>query len=473
MSYQSTVSSRGDGFGAQLRAEWTKFWSVRSTKVCTGLGVLLTIGLSVLASNAGGTDANNQPPFTDRFSLVYQPLPGDGSITARLASQANSHEWAKAGVIVKADTSSGSTYAALVATPAHGLRMEAEFTRTVASLPGAAPTWLRLTRTGGTVAGYTSPDGTTWHRVGGVTLAGLPATVQVGLMVASPSVVETVKAAGGSDTRGRATIGRAVFDSVTVQSGGLAPWRQVDIGDASGGSLSRAGGAFTVTGSGDISGYGIASWVTPGNDDTVSNSLVGLQFGLIAMVALGIVFAAAEYKTGIVRTTFAASPRRGRVLAAKAVVLGATAFVAGLLASVAAYLAAQPGLHSNGYNPPAYPHRAITEPTVLRAVVGAALVLGVLAVFGLAISTLLRRSVRSLALVLGLMLVPQIVGAAVLSLGTDLWLHRLTPVAGLAITQTRQRFDTAISPWGGFGVLAGYAAVALVAAILAVRRRDA
>jgi hypothetical protein len=46
-------------------------------------------------------------------------------------------------------------------------------------------------------------------------------------------------------------------------------------------------------------------------------------------------------------------------------------------------------------------------------------------------------------------------------------------VAGLAIQQTRLRFDTAIGPWAGLGVLCGYAAVALVAALWLLRRRDA
>jgi hypothetical protein len=79
-----------------------------------------------------------------------------------------------------------------------------------------------------------------------------------------------------------------------------------------------------VTGSGDVSGYGIASWRNPGNDDMVVNSLAGVQIGLMAVVALGVLFATSEYKTGTVRTTFAASPRRGRVLVAKAIVLSGT-----------------------------------------------------------------------------------------------------------------------------------------------------
>jgi ABC-type transport system involved in multi-copper enzyme maturation permease subunit len=57
--------------------------------------------------------------------------------------------------------------------------------------------------------------------------------------------------------------------------------------------------------------------------------------------------------------------------------------------------------------------------------------------------------------------------------GVTRWVQRLTPTAGLAIQQTRDRFDTAIGPWAGFGVLCAYAAVALGAAYWLLRRRDA
>jgi ABC-type transport system involved in multi-copper enzyme maturation permease subunit len=55
----------------------------------------------------------------------------------------------------------------------------------------------------------------------------------------------------------------------------------------------------------------------------------------------------------------------------------------------------------------------------------------------------------------------------------QLWLNRATPLAGLALQQTRDRFDNAIGPWGGFGVLCAWAAVALGLAYWQLRRRDA
>jgi ABC-type transport system involved in multi-copper enzyme maturation permease subunit len=482
--HRSAVPTRGDGFAATLRAEWTKFVSVRSTRLCLLLTAVLTVLMSVLLSIAGGTDANDGPRYTDAFSFVYQPMTGDGTITARVASQQPSQEWAKAGVIVKAGTGSGAPYAAVLVTPRHGVRMEDRFTTEIPV--GTGYRWLRLTRTGTTVTGYVSADGVAWRRAGTATLDGLPATAEVGLFVTSPPRLTSAAIPGGYETHAVTTTGQATFDNVTLSpAGGQAAraWSHTDVSPGAGakdplgtqvaGGFTDRGGSLTVTGSGDISGYGIASFQGGGDDDVVVNSLVGVAVGLIVVITLGVIFAGAEYKTGIVRTTFAASPRRGRVLAAKAVVLGSAVFVVGLVTSVAAFLLSQPGQHRHGFNAPAYPHPSLLSAPVLRAVAGTALVLAVLAVFSLAVGTLLRRPVRALVLLLSLVIVPQLVGTAALSLGAQQWINRVTPVAGLAIQHTRPRFDVAISPWLGFAVLCGYAVVATVAALVTVRRRDA
>jgi ABC-type transport system involved in multi-copper enzyme maturation permease subunit len=269
-----------------------------------------------------------------------------------------------------------------------------------------------------------------------------------------------------------------VFDNVRVGAT-AATWVDDDVfppgarlDPAEVGSSARAGGTVTVIGSGDVTGYGIASWRFGGDDDTVITSLSGVQVGLMAVVALGVLFATSEYKTGTIRTTFAASPRRGRVLAAKVIVLGGAMFASGLVACVAAFLITQPTLRANGYRPPVYAELSLTDGPVLRAVLGTALFLAVLAVFSLGVGAIRRRTVGAIVIVTALVVVPQII-APIMSLSAELWINRLTPVAGLAIQQSRERFDTAIGPWTGLGVLCVYAAVALFLAFWRLRRRDA
>jgi len=239
------------------------------------------------------------------------------------------------------------------------------------------------------------------------------------------------------------------------------------------GGFTRSGDTFTVTGSGDISGYGIASFDPPGDDDIVVYSLIGVQLSLLVAVAFGVLVATSEYRTGTVRTTFAATPRRGRVLAAKATVVGGTTLLAGLVGAPLGFLLAQPGLRDSGYAPPAYPAPSLADATTLRAVLGTALFLAVLALFSLGVGMVMRRSARAISLVVALLLVLSIVGDAVPSLAAYQWLHRIGPLAGLAIQTTRPRFDTPIGPWAGMGVLVAWAAVALGCAFWLLRRRDA
>ncbi|MFG2091375.1 MULTISPECIES: hypothetical protein [unclassified Spirillospora] len=140
---------------------------------------------------------------------------------------------------------------------------------------------------------------------------------------------------------------------------------------------------------------------------------------------------------------------------------------AGLAAAFGAVLLAGPVLRSNGLAPP-----PLGDATVLRAVVGTGALLGVIAVFALAVAVIVRRSAPAITVVLLLLLVPQIVATG-LPLSAARWLERLTPAAGFAIQQTVTQYDRAIGPWAGFGVLCAYTAVALAAAAWLVRRRDA
>ena len=220
--YRSPQAPGRSGFGSLLRAEWTKFRTVRGWLIGLLVGVLLIVGLGALTGansqcsfqpNANmAAEACPAPPtgpggewVTDSFYLVHQPLAGDGSITARVTSLTGLYSthggvaagqsptagmtpgvqpWAKAGIIIKASQTAGSAYAAMMVTGTHGVRMQWNFTNDVAGMAGktsaASPRWLRLTRSGNVIRGYDSADGTHWTLVGTATLAGLPTTAAGG-----------------------------------------------------------------------------------------------------------------------------------------------------------------------------------------------------------------------------------------------------------------------------------------------------
>ncbi|MGP4028101.1 ABC transporter permease subunit [Actinomadura sp. 3N407] len=473
-SYRSTVQARArDGFGRLLLAEWTKLRTVPRWVLTLVASVALTVLVALLTaagSASSGTGEGTSDParaaIFDQGHFTYRPLAGDGAVVARVTSQEGGGPWAKAGLMIRGSAERGAPYAALVVTPGHGVRLQTGYREGGAGGgTGTAPRWLRLTRSGATVTGHESPDGRDWRRVGSVRLEGLPSPALAGMVVAAPDRVEVRRQFGGEDVSGEPADTRATFDHVSVspvQPGAAWRDRRAPGGTADPGSdgRTRSGGTFTLSGYGDIGPNLFA-------DDLTRITLTGVLIGQTAIVALAVLFVTAEYRRGMVRTTFAAAPRRGRVLAAKAVVAGLVSLAAGLAAAFGSMLLAGPLMRSNGLAPP-----PLWDAAVLRAVLGTAALLGVIAVFGVAAGVIVRRSAPAITVVLLLLLLPQIVATG-LPLSAARWLERLTPSAGFAIQQTVTRFDRAIGPWAGFGVLCAYTVVALAAAAWLVRRRDA
>ncbi len=471
-----------------LHAEWTKLWTVRRWTLALLAAVLSSTLFALLAANGNSTQANDPNQLVgprglvvqDYFRYVHQPLDGDGSIVARITSQDPSSPWAAAGIMVKTSTTPGSSYAALTVTPGHGLRLGANFDTDIAAGPATTPVWLRLTRTGSQITASRSDDGTTWHTVGTVRLVAPAATVQVGLYVASPPKTKIKKTLSETSADLIGTVSHATFDHVQVtgSSGGTWVgetighdiWVKVNNTEGTGASTETAG-VFTITGSGTI-----GSDEQP--DDTVQNSLFGLFFGVLALIPVAVLFMTSEYKRPLIQATFGASPRRRRVLAAKAAVIGAASFATGLVAALAIYLATRPLSEARGYRPPAYAYTSLAQPGVLRAVIGGALLIGALGVLSLAIAALVRHSAAAISIVIALFILPVFI-ASPLSLTAAHWLIALTPTGGLAVLRAKPPTDllaepwSALSPWLGLGVACAYAALALALAIWRIERKDA
>lgn len=483
------------GFGQLLRAEWTKFRTVRGWVVGLAVAGLVIVLVGLVAgggsrrvcagphgkacpTNVSGPVGPDGGPVSDGFYFVHQRLVGDGSLTVRVASLTGvdpekAEPWAKAGLIVKQNTRQGSAYAAIMLTGSHGVRMQYDFTHDTAGSP--TPRWLRLVRHGETITGYESADGRQWTKVGSAQLAGLPTAVPAGLFVTSPDHVTTTQGVGSFSTTGFGTTARATFGDVS-RTGGWAPgWRGSTVGDGPPGEgFTRSGGTFSVSGSGDIA-------PAVSGHDTVEGSLVGTFAGLIVLIVCGAMFVTAEYRRGLIRTTLAATPRRGRVLVAKALVLGGVTFLAALAAAALAFWLVGRIRRDHGMVILRVP--ALTE---LRVVAGTAALLAVSAVLALAVGAILRRSAGAVATAVVLLVLPYILGvASLLPAGPAQWLLRITPAAGFAIQQSiRQYAQVAgsytppngyypLSPWAGFGVLCAWTALALGLAVVLIRRRDA
>ncbi|MGH9171819.1 MAG: ABC transporter permease subunit [Acidimicrobiales bacterium] len=528
--YESSLPAGRNSFGQLVLSEWTKLRSVRAWKITVLLAVILMIALAVVTGASSQSSMNGVPghPYvptgpggesvTDTFYFVGQPLSDDGTITARVTSLVGlptpngftcpghagspapgqpipsnctavtapptAQAWAKAGLIIKASDSGGSAYAAMMVTHSHGVRMQWDYVNDAAGATGAvsakSPRWLRLSRTGNVVTGYDSTNGLNWSEIDSVTLPTLPATVKVGLFVASPQL-NLIQGHSGTTFPTQA---KANFDHVTLDHAGASRrWQGLTIGGndaypAIPGSYRQASGVLAVTGSGDIAPAAIGG--PAGVGQPLEITLVGGFLGLLVLIVLGTLFITSEYRRGLIRTTLAASPRRGRVLAAKAVMVGAVSFVVGVVAAAVSVTVGGALLRSNGNL--IYPVSTLTE---IRMIVGVGGVLAAGAILALALGTIVRRGTGVIVGLLALFVLPEFLSAAaVLPAGAGEWLLRLTPAAGFAVEQSLRAFSQVSGPywpqfgyyplpqWAGFLVLCAYATAALAIANYVLARRD-
>jgi len=209
--------------------------------------------------------------------------------------------------------------------------------------------------------------------------------------------------------------------------------------------------------------------------DTTKLSLSGIEFGQAVVAVLAVLVISGEYSTGMIRITLTAMPRRSAVLAAKAAILAGLVLVAGAVAVGGSLLAGRVILPGHGFTAArGFPLLSLADGPTLRAAAGSVLYLSLIALLSLGIATVVRDAAVATGVVLGLLYLSPII----LSVVTDpVWSHRLeryAPMsAGLTIQDTIGLRGLPISPWGGLGVLAAWAAATLLAGGLVLRWRDA
>lgn len=203
--------------------------------------------------------------------------------------------------------------------------------------------------------------------------------------------------------------------------------------------------------------------------DPAKVSLTGIDVGQAVVAVLAVLAISNEYSTGMIHVTFTAMPRRTTVLAAKAAVLTGLVLAAGTVAVFASVLAGQVILPGHGL--------ATLSPAdgpMLRAAAGSVLYLALIALLGLGAAAAVRDSATAIGIVLGLLYFFPIIAGAVTERHWQRHLQQIGPMnAGLAIQATTGLHKLPISPWAGLGVLAAWAAAALLTGGLLLRFRDA
>lgn len=210
--------------------------------------------------------------------------------------------------------------------------------------------------------------------------------------------------------------------------------------------------------------------------DAARLSLTGIMAGQVVIAIVAVLAVGAEYSTGMIRATFSALPRRTEVLAAKATVLAGVTLVTGTVSVLGSMLAGRLLLPGDGFTAQ-HGYAALLSlgsGPVLRAAAGSVLYLMLIALLGLGIVTAVRSSAAAIGIVLALLFVFPVVARVFPDPAWQRHLDQIAPMpAGLAVQATLGVSKLPIGPWQGIGVLALWAAAALIGGGTLLRMRDA
>ena len=134
-----------------------------------------------------GSDIWNQ---ADQFHFNKGTLSGSGTVTARVTGVGNTNSWAKSGVMLRNDSTSGATFADVVVSPGSGVafqwRAAAGGSCGSTQVSGLrAPIWVKVSRTGSSISGYYGADGIHWRQIGAAHTIPLGTAALAGIAVTS------------------------------------------------------------------------------------------------------------------------------------------------------------------------------------------------------------------------------------------------------------------------------------------------
>jgi ABC-2 type transport system permease protein len=207
--------------------------------------------------------------------------------------------------------------------------------------------------------------------------------------------------------------------------------------------------------------------------DPATVSFTGIDPGQAVVAVAGVLAIGNEFSTGMIKLSLIAMPQRLTWFFAKATVLAAPVLTASALAVAAAALAGRLILPGHGFTP-AHGYASLTSATDVRAAVGAVVYLTLVALLSLGVAAAVRDSAAALGLVLGVLYLFPLAADMVSNATLARRLDQIGPLpAGLDAQATTGLKGLSLTPWQGLGVVALWAAGALVLGALALKFRDA
>ncbi|MEV4160308.1 ABC transporter permease [Nonomuraea dietziae] len=189
--------------------------------------------------------------------------------------------------------------------------------------------------------------------------------------------------------------------------------------------------------------------------------LTGTMLASLSMATLGVLVISSEYRTGGIRTSIMAVPRRMSLLTGKIVLFVAVSLVVCTVASAAAI-----GVGVAISQPP-----SIEMGEVARSSLGSGLYLTACGLFGLGLGTLIRHTPGAIVSAIALILVlPTIANQLPGEWGASVAAY-FTTNAGLLVVSGQG--NDSLGPWSGFAVYLAWVAAAVLAGAVLMQRRDA
>jgi ABC-type transport system involved in multi-copper enzyme maturation permease subunit len=201
--------------------------------------------------------------------------------------------------------------------------------------------------------------------------------------------------------------------------------------------------------------------------NSIDTGVGGYHLAQLAIGVLGVLVISGEYSTGMIRSSFMAVPHRLPVLWAKIAVFAGVTFVLMLAATLISFFGVQAIVTQH------HVQHSLGDPGALRVVVGTALFLTVLGILAVALGALVRNTAGGIALFVFLLFVLPGITAILPSSVADSISPYLPLSAGTTIATSTFDNSHHLAPWAGFAVFCGYTALAVIAAAIGLRRRDA
>lgn len=204
------------------------------------------------------------------------------------------------------------------------------------------------------------------------------------------------------------------------------------------------------------------------NTFVTNSATAGIVFAHLIIGVLGVLVISGEFSTGMIRSSFAAEPRRFPVLAAKGIVLALTSFVVGLVSLTLSWVVTASLLSPKGYDADLF------ASSTLWSILGGSASLALIALFALGVGAILRSTAGSIATVVGILFVLPIIGNIIVSLLPDQkWIATISHYLLDSTSRSMAGGSSSLQPWENTLTVVIWAAVAFILGAVLVQRRDA